>query len=106
MSETETDAPTQIEIAAPEPQLPEISAEAPLTLLDLGVVAAVVLVAAWYLYRRLWRRRGACGGCAEGNGSCAVQRANRQASAPRKAPQDQGGQSVHVPIDSLGGRRK
>lgn len=41
--------------------------------LDIGVVVLVIAVALVYLYRKLWKKRGACAECA-GNGcsSCAA----------------------------------
>ncbi|MBB4305418.1 hypothetical protein GGD81_004495 [Rhodobium orientis] len=32
-------------------------------LLDYAVLGLIVAAAVFYLYRRLWRRRGDCGGC-------------------------------------------
>jgi len=55
-------------------QAPVVRTEPPLTLIDAGIVALVLVLALGYLYRQLWRKRGACGGCAKGaGGGCAVQ---------------------------------
>lgn len=63
----------------------------PLTLVDAGIMALILGVALWYLYRQFWRKRGACGGCAKGaGGGCVVARtvANASASAPSpRSPQ-------------------
>jgi uncharacterized membrane protein len=61
---------------------PIIGAEPAITLIDIGVVGAVLAVALWYLYRRLWARRGSCGSCgAKDKASCAVQRSTAAAQA-------------------------
>ncbi|MBK5939924.1 hypothetical protein [Halochromatium roseum] len=70
---------------------PLVQTSSPLTLVDAGIIALILGVALWYLYRQFWRKRGACGGCAKGaGGGCAVARtvANASASAPSpRSPQ-------------------
>lgn len=39
---------------------------------DFLVVGVVILVAIFYLYRKLWLRRGACSGCASSKAGCAA----------------------------------
>ncbi len=69
----------------------------PLTLVDAGIIALIFAVALWYLYRQLWRKRGACGGCAKGaGGGCAVARSNARTSAPVQSPQ-----ISRVQVDSI-----
>lgn len=65
----------QSEIQAP-PATPDISADRASGWMDWAVVAAVLVVAVWYLYRTLWAKRGGCAGCAKckGEGQCSVQR--------------------------------
>jgi hypothetical protein len=47
----------------------------PVTLVDAGIIALILGLALWSLYRQFWRKRGACGGCAKGGeGGCAVSR--------------------------------
>jgi ABC-type nickel/cobalt efflux system permease component RcnA len=72
--------------------VPDISAEPTTNWVDWVVVAAVVAVALWYLYRKLWARRGDCSGCAKGKSGCAVQQASRRAQAKG---------AVQVPVDHL-----
>lgn len=48
----------------------QVSAEQPFTLVDAGLVAAVVVAAFIYLYFKLWRNRGACSSCSNKKGSC------------------------------------
>jgi hypothetical protein len=60
--------------------------------LDLGVTAAVIVVAGYYLYRKLWRNQGRCAECgSKGQGGCAA----------GKAP----AQEVGMPVGSAGGRK-
>jgi hypothetical protein len=64
----------------------DISAEQPVGWVDLAVVAAVVGVALVYLYVKLWRRRGRCGGCGNGaSGSCGVDRMADRSRASQAA---------------------
>jgi hypothetical protein len=57
---------------------PAISAEPPVGLMDLGVLVVVIGLAVWYLYRKLWSRRGGCAGCGKGSGvSCGMGRLSR-----------------------------
>lgn len=39
---------------------------------DLVLVGLVILAAAFYLYRKLWLKRGACSGCASAKAGCAT----------------------------------
>jgi hypothetical protein len=55
------------------PMAPDISADAATGWVDWAVVAAVLAVALWYLYRKLWAKRGGCAGCGKGS-ECAVRR--------------------------------
>ncbi len=75
-----SDTPLRAE-SQPPPAAPDISADQALSWLDWAVVSVVVAVALWYLYRKLWARRGDCAGCAKGKAGCAVQRATRRAQA-------------------------
>lgn len=65
----------------PTPTAPDISAEPATSWVDWTVVIAVLAVSVWYLYRKLWARRGDCGGCAKGRSDCAVQRGGRRTQA-------------------------
>lgn len=38
---------------------------------DLLLVGVIILVAVFYLYRKLWTNRGQCAACASSNGDCA-----------------------------------
>lgn len=78
--------------------IPEISAERPVGLVDIVLVAGVVGIALWYLYRILWTRRGGCSGCAKGRGDCAIQRGRAAAHDPGT------NKTVQVPIDRIGHR--
>lgn len=95
-TQTQTDnAPFQAEIRAElqaGPSVPDISVDAASGWLDWALVAAVVVVALWYLYRSLWAKRGQCGGCAKGKGGCGVQRSAR----------DAGQTVVQLPIERIG----
>ncbi len=51
----------------------QVSAEQPFSLVDAGLVAAVVIAAFIYLYFKLWRNRGACSSCSNKKGSCQSQ---------------------------------
>ena len=52
-----------------------VHASPAVTLVDAGIIALILGLALWYLYRQFWRRRGECGGCAKGGeGGCAVSR--------------------------------
>jgi hypothetical protein len=73
----------------PPPATPDISADAATGWADWAVVAAVLAVALWYLFRKLWAQRGGCGGCDKGN-DCAV----RQIAAGTPRPG-----SVEVKLD-------
>ncbi|MGD2021414.1 MAG: hypothetical protein PVJ47_10180 [Thiohalocapsa sp.] len=73
-----TAVPTE---AQSPPAAPDVSAEPATGWVDWAVVAAVIAAALWYLYRKLWARRGTCGGCAKGKSGCAVQQATRRAQA-------------------------
>lgn len=78
-------------------EAPVVRTEPPLTLIDAGVLALILALALWFLYRQLWRKRGACGGCAKGaGGGCAVARSNARTSAPVQPPQ-----ISRVPVESL-----
>lgn len=88
MSEAENKPqPTE---AQPMSAVPDIDTQPATSWVDWTVVAAVLAVALWYLYRKLWAQRGDCSGCAKGKSGCAVQQAS-------KSPQTRG--TVHVPID-------
>ncbi len=77
------DAPSTTQLESPSAN-PAINAEAGAGWLDWAVVAAVVAVALWYLYRKLWANRGECGGCAKGKGGCAVLQASRRAQVEHR----------------------
>ena len=49
-----------------------VSADQPFSMLDVGVVLVVVAVAVYYLYRKLWRNKGACSSCSNKKGSYQV----------------------------------
>ena len=78
--------------AQPTSAVPDIETQPATSWVDWAVVAAVLAVALWYLYRKLWAQRGDCSGCAKGKSGCAVQQAS-------KAAQTKG--TVHVPIDRI-----
>lgn len=100
MNEAPPQPTTPMTTSAPQVAAQDISAEQQFTLVDVGLVAAVVAVALWYLYRQLWTRRGQCGGCAKGAGSCAVQRGT-QPPAAENGCTGGGGREVGVPLDSI-----
>jgi hypothetical protein len=79
MKEADTDL-MQTE-TQPPPATPDISADAATNWADWAVVAAVLAVALWYLYRKLWAKRGGCGGCGKGS-ACAVRRTAGAAPPP------------------------
>jgi hypothetical protein len=85
------ESPSTTQLQAPS-AAPDISVQGATGWVDWAVVAAVVAVALWYLYRKLWAKRGECGGCAKGKSGCAVQQANRRAQTE---------QTVKVPIDRI-----
>ena len=78
--------------AQPTSAAPDIETQPATSWVDWAVVAAVLAVALWYLYRKLWAQRGDCSSCAKGKSDCAV----RQAT---KAAQTKG--TVHVSIDRI-----
>ncbi|EGV30622.1 hypothetical protein ThidrDRAFT_2581 [Thiorhodococcus drewsii AZ1] len=50
-----------------------VNTSTPLGWADIAIAAVIVAVAFHYLYRKLWRRRGQCEGCAsKGKEGCAV----------------------------------
>jgi hypothetical protein len=68
-------ATQQVAVAATEGASPTVRVEPPMTLVDAGIIALILGLALWYLYRQFWRKRGACSGCAKGQeGACAVSR--------------------------------
>lgn len=83
MSEAENRA--QPSEAQPTSAVPDIDTQPATSWVDWAVVAAVLAVALWYLYRKLWAKRGDCGGCAKGKSGCAVQQATRRAQAQEGA---------------------
>lgn len=60
------------------------------SLLDFALTGLIVALAAAFLYRRLWRNRGACSGCSgsKGKGGCGSKAAGQT--------------TVCVPVSSLG----
>lgn len=53
-----------------------VNTNTPLGWIDITVTAAIVAAALYYLYRKLWRKRGQCGGCSsQGKAGCAVKTA-------------------------------
>lgn len=58
--------------------VPDIAAKTPQDAwFDLALTGAVVVVALYYLYRKLWRQRGRCEGCGQAeNGRCPSARAS------------------------------
>lgn len=79
---------------APAPAV-DISAETPLGLVDMAVVGLVVAFAVWYLYRKLWARRGSCDGCAKGSGNACGARRLSQACEDGKPD------AVEIPVDRI-----
>ncbi|MFP4075906.1 MAG: hypothetical protein ACLFTD_05385 [Halochromatium sp.] len=76
-----------------------VQTEPPITLVDVGIIVPILVLALWYLYRQLWRKRGSCGGCAKGGeGSCAVSRsvARSDACAAEQPPT-----VARIPLDSI-----
>ncbi|MCB1754124.1 MAG: hypothetical protein KDJ38_01295 [Gammaproteobacteria bacterium] len=71
-----------------------VSAERDFSWLDSGLVLAVIAVAFYYLYLKIWRKRGACSSCGNKKG-CGVSQANAGASS-----------GVHIPVDKIQGRQK
>ncbi len=41
-----------------------VNTDTPLGWTDIAIVLAIVAAAVYYLYRKLWRKRGQCSGCA------------------------------------------
>jgi hypothetical protein len=73
--ESEQQATQQVAVTATDGAAPTVRVEPPITLIDAGVIALILGLALWYLYRQFWRKRGACSGCAKGQeGACAVSR--------------------------------
>jgi hypothetical protein len=67
----------------------------PVTLVDAGIIALILGLALWYLYRQFWRQRGACGGCAKGgDGGCAVSRSIAKS-------EDRGTATTCVSVDAI-----
>lgn len=58
----------QIAQTAEQAQVPTaklvVNTDTPLGWIDIAVTTAIVAAAVYYLYRKLWRRRGQCAGCA------------------------------------------
>jgi hypothetical protein len=76
MAKTLAEVPTMNSLSTTgtttEPAVPDISAEHHFGWADTAVTVAIVAAAGYYLYRKLWRRRGACGECGDGKGCCAT----------------------------------
>lgn len=52
-----------------------VNTDTPLGWVDITVTAAIVAAAVYYLYRKLWRKRGQCSGCAsKGQAGCPVEK--------------------------------
>lgn len=64
------------------------SAETEFAWTDAGVVLLVVLGAFFYLYVRLWRKRGACPECGSKDGHCSAKARNTR-GAVTKIPVDE-----------------
>jgi hypothetical protein len=57
MNETSTQAAANAANSLPALTAPQAG------MLDLAITALIVLIAGLFLYRKLWRNRGACPGC-------------------------------------------
>ncbi len=80
-------------------EAPVVQAEPPITLVDVGIIAPILVLALWYLYRQLWRKRGSCGGCAKGQeGSCAVSRSAARSGAQAGEPPPT---VTRIPLDAI-----
>lgn len=80
-------------------EAPVVHAEPPITLVDVGIIAPILVLALWYLYRQLWRKRGSCGGCAKGQeGSCAVSRSVARSGARSAEPPPA---VTRIPLDAI-----
>jgi len=77
MSETSRSESDAV-VAAPATEV-AIETEPGAGWVDLGVTAAVIVVAGYYLYRKLWRNQGRCAECgSKGQGACAAGKAPAQ----------------------------
>ena len=91
-------ATQQVAVAATEDASPTVRVEPPMTLVDAGIIALILGLALWYLYRQFWRKRGACGGCAKGrDGGCAV-------SQSIAKPAQQAPSEARVSVEAIGKR--
>ena len=79
---------TTPDVAQPAPHVQAPTAEivvnttTPLGWVDVSVASAIVAAAVYYLYRKLWRRRGQCAGCtSQGKTGCAANKVD-----PPRAP--------------------
>jgi hypothetical protein len=70
-----------------------VKAEQEFALADMGVVLAVIAVAVVYLYRRLWRKRGACAECGNKDGHCQVKQTKAQGNITKVSVDDIGRRS-------------
>ncbi|MBK1691698.1 hypothetical protein CKO33_05910 [Ectothiorhodospira mobilis] len=73
-----------------------IPTEPPWGLADTLVLVAAIVLALGILYRRLWKRRGQCDGCAQG--SCPGTTCNGPAARP---PQQGRGTPVTIAVDRI-----
>jgi uncharacterized membrane protein len=62
------------------------------SLMDIGILLLIIAAAFFYLYHKLWRKRGACPDCGQDDSHCTT-----------KMKQGHSGE-VHVPIDRIGRR--
>lgn len=65
---------TELRSPATPPEAADIvSTKTPLGWVDLAVTAAIVVAALYYIYRKLWKTGGQCGGCAsQGKAGCSM----------------------------------
>lgn len=55
-----------------------VNTDTPLGWVDITVTAAIIAAAVYYLYRKLWRKRGQCSGCtSKGQAGCPVGKPER-----------------------------
>jgi len=59
--------------AAPPEAADIVNTKTPLGWGDIAVTAAIVAAAVYYIYRKLWKKRGQCEGCAsQGKAGCST----------------------------------
>ena len=77
-------------------ETPGVDAEVPITLVDVGFIAVILVTALWYLYRQLWSKRGSHGGCSSGQGGTCSKRPST-ASSPDQQPR----RDTRIPVSQI-----